>query len=47
LKKNVAVSPGIVCGKNWDDHVRISLCAASKEEFEEGVMLIDQFVKDI
>ena len=47
LKKNVAVSPGIVCGKNWDDHVRISLCAASKEEFEEGVILINQFVKDI
>jgi aspartate/methionine/tyrosine aminotransferase len=46
LEKNVALTPGISFGRNWDNHVRISL-AAHKDEFEEGVALVDQFTKEL
>ena len=34
--KNVAVTPGIGFGGNWDDHIRVSL-AAPYDEFAEGI----------
>lgn len=38
----VALTPGLAFGKNWDDHVRISL--ATEDHFiEEGLALIDKF----
>jgi aspartate aminotransferase len=42
-EKDVATTPGITLGGSWNDHVRISL-SAEKEEFEEGVLLLEEFV---
>ena len=42
-KTNVACSPGIYFGKNWDNFVRISL-AANKSTFIRGVDLFEKFV---
>jgi aspartate aminotransferase len=42
-EKNVAVTPGIGFGENWDDHVRLSL-AAPYDEFSEGVMAVGEFI---
>jgi aspartate aminotransferase len=46
LNMNVAVTPGVGFGKNWDDHVRISL-AANIEDFKDGIKLIDKFVNEL
>jgi aspartate/methionine/tyrosine aminotransferase len=40
----VAATPGIVFGREWGDHVRISL-AIEPSEFEEGVHRLDAFVR--
>jgi aspartate/methionine/tyrosine aminotransferase len=45
-KKNVALTPGISFGDNWDDHVRISLATGS-DDFKEGMELIDEFVRGL
>lgn len=41
-KKNVAVIPGISFGDNWDNHVRVSLCAGA-DDFALGVELMAEF----
>lgn len=46
IKKGVVVTPGIAFGKNWDDHVRITL-GVDENEFQEGIRLIDEFTKEI
>lgn len=38
----VALTPGLAFGKNWDDHVRISL-ATEDHIIDEGLALIDKF----
>ena len=40
---NVAVTPGIIFGKNWDDHIRVSL-AANNSDFKEGIRRLINFV---
>ncbi len=41
--KNVATTPGIAFGENWNDHIRISLVAEIRE-FEEGIIRVNDFV---
>jgi aspartate aminotransferase len=43
-EKGVVLIPGIRFGKNWDDHVRVTL-STKKEEFKEGIQIINEFVK--
>ena len=43
-KTNVASTPGIYFGKNWDNHIRISL-AAKRKIFFKGVNLFEKFCK--
>lgn len=45
-QKGVAATPGIVFGKNWDDHIRISL-GVDEAEFAKGVRYIEEFVKEL
>lgn len=40
----VAATPGIVFGREWGDHMRISL-AIEPDQFEEGVNRLDAFVR--
>jgi len=40
--KSVAATPGIIFGKDWDDHIRISL-GGDANEFEEAVKRIFDF----
>ncbi len=42
-KHSVAVTPGINFGKNWDDHIRISL-ASEQNQFSEAVDCIKSFL---
>lgn len=46
IKKGVVVIPGIAFGINWDDYIRITL-GVNKNEFQEGIRLIDEFTKEI
>ena len=46
MEEGVATTPGIVFGKNWDDHIRISL-ATEKDEFKKGIKLVNQFAKEV
>ena len=43
-KRTVASTPGIYFGKNWDNHIRISL-AAKRKIFSKGVNLFEKFCK--
>jgi len=45
-RENVVVTPGIAFGKNWDDHIRISL-VTGKAEFEKGIDLIKEFAEEL
>ena len=45
-EKGVATTPGIAFGKDWDDHIRISL-AANDVDFNEGITLIKEFVEEL
>ena len=40
---NVAVTPGIVFSKHWDDHIRVSL-AGDKLEFKEAIKRLLNFI---
>jgi aspartate aminotransferase len=42
---NVAVTPGIGFGNNWDDHVRLSM-VINREQFFMGIDLMNDFVKN-
>jgi len=42
---NVAVTPGIGFGHNWDDHVRLSMVINSKQFFK-GINLINDFISN-
>ncbi|OFX23166.1 MAG: hypothetical protein A2033_15490 [Bacteroidetes bacterium GWA2_31_9] len=44
-KKNVATTPGVSFGENWNDHIRISL-VANKDEFQEGIEKIVELVNE-
>jgi aspartate/methionine/tyrosine aminotransferase len=47
LVKNegVAITPGIACGENWDDYVRISF-AVDEEVFQNAILRIEKFCKE-
>lgn len=42
----VATTPGVAFGKNWNDHVRISL-AINTEQFREGIRRLNLFVSEV
>ena len=42
-EKNVAVTPGIGFGNNWDDHIRISM-VIDNDQFFSGIDLMNDFV---
>ena len=42
----VVLIPGINFGRNWDDHVRITISAPT-QDFEEGIKLIDNFANNL
>jgi aspartate aminotransferase len=44
--KHVACTPGIIFGKNWDDHIRISL-GGDVEEFAIAMERICEFVEEV
>lgn len=44
METGVALTPGIAFGKNWDDHVRISL-ATEDRIVDKGIELIREFTK--
>ena len=47
LKKyNVAITPGIYFGNNWNDHIRISL-ATNEKNFKKGIDLLSIFLNII
>ena len=43
--KNVAVTPGIVFGKNWDNYIRICF-AVSNKEFIKGIKKLKDFIDE-
>ena len=43
--KNVAVTPGIVFGKNWDNYIRICF-AVSNKEFIAGIKKLKDFINE-
>ena len=43
---NVAVTPGIGFGKNWDDHIRISMVVNTRE-FNKGINQINSYAERI
>lgn len=43
---NVAATPGIVFGENWDDHLRVSL-AIETETFADGADRLDRFARGL
>ena len=46
LKKyNVAVTPGIIFGKNWNKYVRISM-STSLKKFKKGINLLGKFIDE-
>jgi len=45
-EKHVATTPGIAFGKDWDDHIRISL-ATNKEDIHLGIKLICDFAESL
>ena len=46
LKKyNVAVTPGIIFGKNWNKYIRISMSTDLKE-FKKGIDLLGKFINE-
>ena len=44
-KQNVAVTPGIVFGTNWDNHLRVSL-SAHEDEFQQAVDRFASFFRN-
>ncbi len=44
-KYNVAVTPGIIFGKNWDNYIRISMSTNTKE-FKDGIKLLCKYLDE-
>jgi aspartate aminotransferase len=42
-RTGIAITPGIACGKDWDDHIRISL-AADEMILDEALRTINDFI---
>ena len=46
LKKyNVAVTPGIIFGKKWDNYIRVSM-SANIREFKDGIKLLCKYLDE-
>jgi aspartate aminotransferase len=45
-QEGVAATPGIIFGKNWDSHIRISL-AIDSDLFAEGITRLDRFASSL
>jgi len=46
IDKGVAITPGISFGSNWDDHIRVSLSASTKD-FEEGMKRLKEWSEEL
>jgi DNA-binding transcriptional MocR family regulator len=46
LEMGVRITPGDIYGPQWSDHIRVSLLAASRTDFESGLMIIRNYLED-